>query len=137
MPYRDITNALRDPGRISSAPTSHSLRSEWCSSQIMKKNKTMFCCLLRPNMVLDRTGDMTFLSTVAFSWCESDPGLRMSNGSATCSLHGAENFSERQTSLADASGRGVGTQADVPHTNIHTPDRFPSEVYCVFTRWRK
>lgn len=69
-------------------------------------------------MVRDQRGEMTSLSSVAFSWCESDPGPCMSNGRATCSLHGAENFSERQMSLADAGG-DAGTQAGVPHTHKH------------------
>lgn len=88
----------------SSQPSSD---GEWCSSQITKKNP-MFCCPCLQTWSLIRA-ETWLLCSLAFSWCESDPRLCMSNGSATCSLHGAENFSERQTSLADASGGGAGT----------------------------
>lgn len=47
----------------------------------------------------------------------------MSNGRATCSLHRAENFSERQMSLADAD-RDMGTSAGVPERGPHLTD-FP------------
>lgn len=125
MPYHDITNALRDPSRISNDAVLPAIQWEWVVLQTNNKKNNVLLCL-RPNMVLDQSRDMTSLSTVAFSWCKSDPGLCMSNGSATCSLRGAENFSERQTSLADTGG--AGTQAGVLYThtltNTHLTD-FP------------